>query len=142
MRALTDFVRRYGVIMSSYVFLACMVWIVLMILVPQAVMVSYTFWYEDKNLVGDLYSEIDANYARLDDMDFRVEEIEEELPKATAAEKTTLESERDQIVLDQKKIETLLVDLELQYDAARKAVYWGTRNYEYLLANEDHRVVF
>ena len=38
MRALTEFVRRYGVIMSSYVFLACMVWIVLMILVPQAVM--------------------------------------------------------------------------------------------------------
>ncbi len=135
MRALTEFVRRYGVIMSSYVFLACMVWLVLMILVPQAVMVSYTFWYEDKNLVGQLYSEIDANYARLDDMDVRVEEIEEKLPKAAAAEKTALESERDQVVLEQKRVETLLVDIEFQYEAARKAVYWGSRNYEYLLAN-------
>ena len=142
MRALREFTRRYGVIMSSYVFLACMVWLVLMILVPQAVMVSYTFWYEDKGRVGQLYSEIDANYARLDDMDVRVEEIEEELAKAAAAQKTALESERDQVVLDQKKIETLLVDLEVKYEAARKAVYWGSRNYEYLLVNQDHRVVF
>ena len=142
MAGLTDFIRRYGVIMSSYVFIGCLVWIVLMILVPQAVMVSYTFWYEDKNLVGTLYSEIDANYAQLDDMDIRLEEIEEDLPKAATAEKMALETERDQIVSDQKKLETLLADLKVKYDDARKAVYWGSRNYEYLLVNEDHRLIF
>ena len=142
MAGLKDFARRYGVIMTSYVFLACMVWIVLMILVPQAVMVTYTFWYEDKSAVGKLYSEIDANYARLDDMDVRLEEIEAELPKAATLEKTKLETERDQVVFDQKKVETLIADLEVKYEAAKKAVYWGGKNYEYLMVNADHRMVF
>ncbi|MFQ5775305.1 MAG: ABC transporter permease [Kiloniellaceae bacterium] len=142
MTGLKDFLRRYGVIMTSYVLLACMVWIVLMIVVPQAVMITYTFWYEDKNLVGQLYQKIDKNYALLDDLDARLEEIEEELPEASAAQNAALKAERDGILVRQKEVEGLLAELEARYEKEKKATYWGARNYEYLLVNEDHRLIF
>ncbi len=142
MTGLKDFLRRYGVILTSYMLLGCMVWIVLMIVVPQAVMVTYTFWYEDKNLVGQLYQRIDANYAGLDDMDVRLEEIDEAFAAATAARRAALEDERRKIVLRQKEVEGLLAELAVDYEKAKVAIYWGTKNYEYLLANEDHRFIF
>ena len=134
--------RRYGVILTSYMLLGCTVWIVLMIVVPQAVMITYTFWYEDKNKVGQLYQSIDANYAVLDDLDIRLEEIDEASPEATAEGRAALKAEHDEIVARQKEIEGALAALEVEYEKAKKAIYWGTKNYEYLLVNEDHRLIF
>ena len=137
-----DFVRRYGIAMTSYIFLACGVWVIVMILVPQLVMFTYTFWYQDRNLVGELYNEIDKSYASLDDLDAAVEDATDRLAEAAPGDKPAIEGARDAAVQRRADLEAKIKQLETRYEAEKKRIYWGMRNYKYLASNEDHRIVF
>ncbi len=142
MSQVSDLLRRYGVVMASYVLIACSVWIVIMIVVPQAVMFTYTFWYEDKNLVGELYREIDQGYAQLDEFDAKIADLDSQISAAAADAKSVLEIRREEIVKKEKALEAKLATLEQRYEKEKTRIYWGLRNYKYLFSNADHRMVF
>ncbi len=142
MGQLGELLRRYGVVMTSYVLIACSVWIVVMIVVPQAVMFTYTFWYEDKNLVGELYREIDQGYAQLDEFDAQLADLDAQIASAEPDAKSALEIRRQEIVKKEKALEEDLAALEKRYEEEKTRIYWGLRNYKYLFSNADHRMVF
>ena len=47
MQAIQDFVRRYGGVMTAYIFLGCGIWMVGMIVLPQLLMLEKSLTYSD-----------------------------------------------------------------------------------------------
>ncbi|WP_421708808.1 ABC transporter permease subunit [Algihabitans sp.] len=64
MQAVQDFVRRYGGIMTAYIFLGCGIWMVGMIVLPQLLMLEKSLTYSDP-AASARAAQIQANTDRL-----------------------------------------------------------------------------
>lgn len=139
---MTELLRRYGIVIGSYVLLACGCWVLVMIIVPQVTMLYYTTWYIDRVHTGELSREIDQLYGKLDDLDAEIARLERELPTLTPPARNATEQALATARSAQTDIETRLPTLEQAWQDSRTARTYGTRNYDYLLGNTDHRTVF
>ncbi|RMD61341.1 MAG: ABC transporter permease subunit [Alphaproteobacteria bacterium] len=139
---MTEFVRRYGAVMTGYILLACGLWIFVMIVIPQGMVTYYTSWYIDRNYTGKLTRQIDEMYAELDKVDAAIAKLEREIAAAGASAKAELKRKLSEATRRQKEIEEALPPLEAEWSASRTRRTYSWRNYEYLITNADHRAVF
>ena len=85
MGALRDFLRRYGVVVTAYAFLACGFWLVGMVILPQLLMVEKSLLYSDRSVVADI-SRANAEIDRLFVTKQRLERRIDSLGKAPEGE--------------------------------------------------------
>lgn len=137
---MNEYIRRYGKVMTIYIFFTTVLWIGGMVLMPQLLMVDYSFWHRDEGAQAQAMNEAEKLEVRLDEIDAAIGEAESRLETASPAERpalegriAALEKEADAIEPQFGPIDEIIKNPPTKY---------GFKNYRYLLTNVLHRSVF
>lgn len=138
---MTDLLRRYGAIMTSYIVVASTIWILGMIVLPQVFMIDTSLWHEDVMRRYRIDIQIEALYVDLQKLDSNIRRIERTEAEASEAEKAILTLGRAELEGQRNEIETEIASLEVEFEK-RERIY-GLDNYAYFLFGEGvQRIVF
>lgn len=140
MGALKDFARRYGAIMTGYMLVACGVWMIGMIILPQLLMVDYSLQYLDRSEESRIDQQIEAQYIELQQTQSALRRVGRELEAAAADAAPALERQAAQLDAEIAEIEETIAELETRYVEAEPV--YSLANYEYLFTNSLHRAIF
>src|SRR6056297_1372616 len=91
MTAFKDFARRYGAIMTAYIFVACGVWMIGLIVLPQLLMVDYSLQYVDRTEESRLDYRIEQRYVDLQLAQSALRRLNRQLDDAAAGDRPALE---------------------------------------------------
>ena len=84
--------QRYGKAMTAYIFLTTSLWLLGMVLMPQLLMVDYSFWYHDEGVQAIAMKEADRLEAQLDDIDAAITVAESKLDSAVENARPVIET--------------------------------------------------
>jgi spermidine/putrescine transport system permease protein len=140
MGALKDFARRYGAIMTGYMLVACGVWMIGMIILPQLLMVDYSLQYLDRSEESRIDQQIEAQYIELQQTQSALRRVGRALEAAAADAAPALERQAAQLDAEIAEIEETIAALENRYVEAEPV--YSLANYEYLFTNSLHRAIF
>ncbi|MEF2230930.1 MAG: ABC transporter permease [Pseudodesulfovibrio sp.] len=137
---MAEYLRRYGRAMTAYIFLSTGLWLLGMVLLPQLMMVDYSFWSRDEAAQARAMEQADILEDRLDRIDAAVAEAKKRLAAAPEGERPVLRAEIDTLEGEADAIEPQFAPLDevLRHPPTR----YGFKNYAYLLGNTLHRSVF
>ena len=135
-----EYVKRYGKVMTIYIFFTTALWLLGMVLLPQLLMVDYSFWYRDETAQAEAMDKAGRMEARLDDIDAEIAQAEQRLRTAPG-------KERQNILAGIADLEAEAEAMEPQFEPLDKVIKhpptaYGFKNYLYLLANTLHRSIF
>ena len=88
MEAYRDFLRRYGGVVTAYVFLCCGFWLLAMIVLPNLLMVEKSLLYSDRSAVAEISranAEIDRLFVEKQRLERRIEALRKETEDSTGA---------------------------------------------------------
>ena len=138
---MSDFVQRYGRIMTAYVMLTCTVWLLGMVLLPQLLMVDYSLWSRDEVAQSRAMRTIDSLEDRLDAIDDEVDTLSAQADKAaTPALRAEAKAKIDRLEKEADAINTEFKPLDKVVKEPPRI--YGFKNYLYLLTNALHRSIF
>lgn len=140
MGALKDFARRYGAIMTGYMLVACGVWMIGMIILPQLLMVDYSLQYLDRSEESRIDQQIEEQYIDLQQTQSALRRVGRELEAAAADATPALAQQAAQLETEIAAIEETIAELETRYVEAEPV--YSLANYEYLFTNSLHRQIF
>ena len=140
MGAVGDFARRYGVIMTAYIVIACGVWMVGLILLPQLLMIDYSLQYLDRSEESRIDQQIEQQYIELQRDQSALRGLNRDLDAAAPGDRPAIEQQIAQQEQDIAAIESAIEELENTYIVAEPV--YSLANYEYLFANALHRTIF
>lgn len=140
MSAIADFARRYGTIMTAYILIACAVWALGMIALPQLVMVESSFRYIDRTEESRMNQQIDQAYIDLQRAQTQVRRLGRQVEAATGDERAALEADLAAAQTAAAGIQAQIDELEGSFVEAESR--YGFENYVYLFSNELHRAIF
>lgn len=140
MGALKDFARRYGAIMTGYMVVACGVWMIGMIILPQLLMVDYSLQYLDRSEESRIDQQIEEQYIILQRTQSELRRVGGEMDGAAADAIVALQERQDTLQAEITEIRTRITELETRFVEAEPV--YSLANYEYLLTNELHRSIF
>ncbi len=140
MHAFKDFARRYGAIMTGYIFVACAVWMIGLIILPQLLMVDYSFQYVDRADESRIDYMIEQRYVDLQLTQSSLRRLDRQLDAAAAADRAAIEQEIAALEARTAVLEAAIAELESGFTIAETE--YSLRNYLYLLNNELHRSIF
>ena len=140
MNNLNAFVFRYGKVMTAYIFLTVGAWILGMILLPQFLMLDYSFWAVDEVAQARAMTQVDQLETELDTLDAQIRKAQAGMKTATVEERAALEEKI-------QSLEAKAADLEGQFAPLDKVIAdpprrYGLKNYAYLANNTLHRSIF
>jgi spermidine/putrescine transport system permease protein len=149
--ALRDFTKRYGIAMTTYMLVACAVWMLGMIILPQVLMVDYSFWHEEKAEQSKIDQRIEVLYIDLQKVQSKIRGIKRQQAQpqgqptadpftGKVADPATLAADR--IALEAREGEFQGKIAELEKTMVTPEPIYGLRNYIYLFTNELHRAIF
>jgi len=130
---MTDMLRRYGKVLTAYIILTCGIWIFGFVVVPQLLMVDYSFWYIDENAQQNAWNEMDSMDSRLSAIDGEINRLKGEGFGDLSEEVTALNDEY--LALEKE----LVAMEELNREPPKE---YGFKNYLTLINNTLHRSVF
>ncbi len=132
--------QRYGKAMTAYIFLTTSLWLLGMVLMPQLLMVDYSFWYHDEGVQAIAMKEADRLEAQLDDIDAAITVAESKLDSAVENARPVIETHIAELEAKAGAMEPLFEPLD---EAIRNPPrIYGFKNYIYLLTNTLHRSIF
>ncbi len=140
MGALKDFARRYGMIMTSYMVVACGVWMVGMIIMPQLLMVDYSLQHLDRSEESRIDQQIEQQYIELQRAQSSLRGLNRDLEAAAEADRPAIETQISEREREIEQIEGLITELENTFVEAEPV--YSFANYEYLFTNSLHRAIF
>ena len=140
MGALKDFARRYGAIMTGYMVVACGVWMIGMILLPQLLMVDYSLQYLDRSEESRIDQQIEEQYITLQRTQSDLRRTGRELEVASADEQPALLERQTELEAEIGVIQESIAELENRFVQAEPV--YSLANYEYLFTNSLHRAIF
>lgn len=141
MNNMNGFIQRYGRVLTAFIFLTLAVWIFGMILLPQILMVDYSFWSVDEVAQADAMKQIEALETRLDEIDAQISRKEGEMEKlADPGGRETIARAIRHLEEEAGKIDTRFAPLDkIMAEPPRN---YGLKNYAYLAGNRLHRNIF
>ncbi|MEX0922818.1 MAG: ABC transporter permease [Rhodovibrionaceae bacterium] len=172
MEAARDFLRRYGGLMTAYIFAGCGIWMIGMIVLPQLLMVEKSLIYADKAASAQvamtrgetdrLFVEMGRAESRIRELDRQIESIESgeggEQQQSTGSILNPFASQSPQSALSAEELEAEMAALTARIetikqeiaenDAALKDLMveaqpkYGFANYAELIANDLNRAIF
>lgn len=135
------FLYRYGKIMTAYILLTVAVWIMGMILLPQFLMVDYSFWAVDEVAQAKAMNQVAVLETRLDSLDAEIRAAQKDLRAAgDAAEKDRISQRIADLERRAGEVEAGFVPLDKTISDPPRA--YGLKNYAYLAKNTLHRSIF
>lgn len=135
-----EYLRRYGRVMTIYIFFTTALWLLGMVLLPQLLMVDYSLWSADEVAQADAMNKADALEDRLDAIDEEIAALEKMLKSAPDDERPAVEEHIARLEREADGIEPQFAPLD---EVMRNPpVRYGFKNYLYLLNNTLHRSVF
>lgn len=141
MREIKSFVFRYGKVMTAYIFLTVITWILGFILLPQVMMIDYSAWSVDEIDHATAMKEINLIEDELDIIDAAIIKAEKQLKIEEAPlVRATLTKEIETLENDFANFETKLIPLDERISTPKKD--YGVKNYAYLAGNKLHRTIF
>jgi len=139
LHAILDFRRRYGSLLTGYVLVAVAVWMLGIIVLPQAVMMQYSFWRLDRSHSAELDAQIERLYMDKQKIERQIRAIERELRKPDA-DAAALEAQKVPLAEQVAAIEARLPEMEEQ--VTRPVKVYGVDNYVHFLTSELHWSIF
>jgi spermidine/putrescine transport system permease protein len=140
LRAILDFKRRYGSALTGYVLVAVSVWMLGIIVLPQAMMMEYSFWRLDRSHSAELNAEVERLYMEKQKIERQIRAIDRQLKKPDAADRSALEAQKAPLVAEVADIEARLPEMEEQ--VTRPVRVYGVDNYVHFLTSELHWSIF
>ncbi len=141
MNNLNSFIGRYGRVMTAFILLTTGTWIFGMILLPQLLMVNYSFWSVDERAQADAMKEVSELETELDRIDREIRTLAGQLKDAgKLADKAELSGKIEKLEVRAGEIEGLFTAHD-RVIADPPRVY-GLKNYIYLAKNTLHRSIF
>jgi spermidine/putrescine transport system permease protein len=135
-----EFLRRFGAVMTAYIFLSTAVWLLGMIVLPQILMVDYSLWHRDEVAQGEAMADIAVLEDKLDELDVTIRELTKQAREAGEDRKPTIAGRIADLEQLAEEIEHSLEPLDRIIRNPPKI--YGFKNYIYLLTNSLHRSVF
>ena len=167
MAAYRDFLRRYGGVVTAYVFLGCGFWLLGMIVLPQLLMVQKSLLYSDRAVVADISranAEIDRLYVARQRLERRIDSLGESADESAGPgdngaasavfnpfgrddSAASDKSAEEQIAQARASLEGIARDIaakEIFVDDARQRAEPGysLENYLELFSNDANRPIF
>jgi spermidine/putrescine transport system permease protein len=140
LQAILDFRRRYGSVLTGYVLVAVAVWLLGIIVLPQAMMMEYSFWRLDRSHSAEMNAEIERLYMDKQKIERQIRSIDRELRKPDTVDRAPLEAQKAPLVEQVAEIEARLPGMEEQ--VARPIKVYGVDNYVHFLTSELHWTIF
>ncbi len=135
-----EFLRRFGAVMTAYIFLSTVLWLLGMILLPQILMVDYSLWHRDEVAQGEAMADIAVLEDTLDELDARIRDLTAQAREAGEDRRPEIEGRIADLEQQAANIEQSLEPLDRIIRNPPKI--YGFKNYIYLLTNSLHRSVF
>lgn len=137
---MSEYLRRYGKVMTAYIFFTTALWLLGMVFLPQLLMVDYSFWHRDEGAQARAMNEAERLEGRLDEIDAAISQAEKSLGAASGEEKPDIERRIAELEREAEALEPQFEPLDevIQNPPTR----YGFKNYLYLLGNTLHRFVF
>ena len=82
MEAVRDFLRRYGKVMTAYIFAGCGIWMVGLIVLPQLLMVEKSLLYTDRSALAKVVQikrDTDRLFVEKGRLESRVRKLERQI---------------------------------------------------------------
>jgi len=137
---MSEYLKRYGKAMTAYIFLTTALWLVGMVLLPQLLMVDYSFWSRDEVAQSQAMQEADRLEDRLDAIDAEIGRNEQRLDSAPVEEQAAIRAGIAALEAEAKDMESRFGPLD---EVVRNPpTTYGFKNYIYLLSNTLHRSIF
>ena len=130
---MSDMLQRYGRLITAYILLTCAVWVLGMVIIPQLLMVDYSFWYIDEEAQQQTWDRMDQIDAQMLKIDTQIEKLHDAGLQDDSADITKLNG-------DYKKLDDELTKLDAINKTPPKS--YGLKNYMTLFKNTLHRSVF
>lgn len=128
--------KRYGKIITAFILLISVVWVMGMIVTPQILMVEYSFWHSDEHVRHEAWVEIDELNAHLNTIYAEIEEREQKsVTTGTVENENRLKELRLELATGESKLE------ELGKTAHFPPRVYGLKNYVHLGGHDLHRNV-
>jgi spermidine/putrescine transport system permease protein len=140
LQAILDFKQRYGPILTGYVLVAVAVWLLGIIVLPQAMMLEYSFWRLDRSQSTELETEIEQLYMEKQKIERQIRTIDRDLRKPDTVDRADLEGQKVPLAAQVADIEAKLPALEEQ--VTRPVKVYGPDNYIHFLTSELHWTIF
>lgn len=137
---MSDFLRRYGPIMTGYIMLSLGVWMVGLIILPQITMIDYSLWTENLEERDLAERAIETQFVERQKIDSKVRRLKRQLDTAEESDKAALTAQLDELAAARMQVESNLKDLEGTEVEAKRT--YSFANYITLFANKLHRSIF
>jgi spermidine/putrescine transport system permease protein len=139
MQAVADFRRKYGGPITAYVVLGVAVWLLGIIVLPQALMVEYSMWRLDRSESAQINTQIETLYKDKQRAEREVRKFKSDAAKP-GADVAALDAQRT-------ATETRLTDMtaqitELETKEVQPQKIYGFDNYVHFLTSDLHRLIF
>jgi spermidine/putrescine transport system permease protein len=135
-----EYVRRYGKAMTAYIFLTTAVWLLGMVVMPQLLMVDYSFWSRDEGAQARAMEAADRLEEQLDVIYADIAGEEARLTTLSAVGREVVMARIGDLEIKARALESRFEPLDrVMKNPPRE---YGFKNYAYLLGNALHRSIF